>query len=131
MTPTISSKADKSSILYEGRAILSHLEDIAAMQQQTWRERLEDAIKSKGRSKRDVSIASGKGPGYVHSILKEGKDPTIDNLIAICGALNVSVYQILFGVEISPETEEILSLVEANPGARSGILQILRAPKTP
>jgi hypothetical protein len=51
---------------------------------------------------------------------------TIDNLIAICGALNVSLTKILSGVEMSAETEEILSLIEENPKVRDRILQILR-----
>jgi ribonucleoside-diphosphate reductase alpha chain len=96
------------------------------MQGSDWRARLEDAIEKSGRSKREISLAAGKGPGYVFSILSEGKDPTIDNLIKICGAINVSLTQILYGVEMSQETQEILSLIESNPNMRSGILQILR-----
>lgn len=101
------------------------------MNESDWRSRLEDAIKASGRSKREISLAAGKGPGYVHSILSEGKDPTIDNLIAICLALNVSLTKILYGFEISPETEEILSLIEANPRSRNGLLQILRDKEKP
>lgn len=96
------------------------------MQDQEWRARLEDAVKKSGRSMRDISLAAKKGPGYVFSILREGKDPTIDNMMAICGALNVSLTKILFGVPMSPETQEILSLIEDNPSVRDGILQILR-----
>ena len=96
------------------------------MQDQEWRARLEDAVQESGRSMRDISLAAKKGPGYVFSILREGKDPTIDNLLAICGALNVSLTKILFGVRMSAETQEILSLIEDNPSARDGILQILR-----
>jgi ribonucleoside-diphosphate reductase alpha chain len=91
-----------------------------------WRERLEQAIEISGRSNREISLAAGRGPGYLHSLLSEGKDPTIDNLIAICQALNVSLTKILYGVEMSAETEEILALIEGNPEARDGILQILR-----
>ncbi|CCM77100.1 helix-turn-helix domain-containing protein [Rhizobium mesoamericanum] len=91
-----------------------------------WRARLEDAIEKSGKSKREISLGAGKGPGYVHSILKEGKDPTIDNLIAICRVLDVTLTQVLYGVQMSPETQEILSLIETNPNMRSGILQILR-----
>ena len=126
ITSTLSAIEDKSSVLYEGRAEISHLEDIVRMQGTEWRARLEDAIEKSGRSKREISLAAGKGPGYVFSILSEGKDPTIDNLIAICGAINVSLTQILYGVQMSPETQEILSLIESNPNMRSGILQILR-----
>lgn len=98
---------------------------------ESWRTRLEDAVKDSERSMRDISLAAGKGPGYIFSILREGKDPTVDNLIAICKALDVSLTKVLFGVAMSPETEEILSLIEENPNARDGILQILRGPDKP
>src|ERR1051325_9111440 len=91
MKLTISSLADTSSILYEGRAKISDLEDIAAMADEAWRKRLQDALKQSGRSKREISIKAGKGAGYVHSILSEGKDPTIESLIAVCRELNVSL----------------------------------------
>jgi transcriptional regulator with XRE-family HTH domain len=96
------------------------------MGESAWKERLADAIKKSGLSKREISLAAGKSPGYVHSILNEGKDPTVDNLIAICAAMNISLSKILYGMDISPEAEEILSLIEANPQIRDGILQILR-----
>lgn len=96
------------------------------MQGPEWRARLEDAVKKSGKSSRAISLAAGMAHGYVHSIIKSGKDPTIDNLIAICEVLNVSLTQILYGVQMSQETQEILSLIETNPNMRSGILQILR-----
>lgn len=125
MKPTISSLADRSSVLDERRAKISHLEDIGAMVDTDWRKRLIDAIDKSGRSMREISLKARKGPGYLHSILKEGKDPTIDNLIDICGALNVSLSSIIQGVEMTRESEEILRLLEGDPDARSGILQIL------
>lgn len=131
MKPTISSLEDKSSILYEGRAKLSAITDIAAMENHSWKQRLADAIEKSGRSKREISLSANMGAGYVHSILAEGKDPTVDNLLKICEALNVSVTSILYGFEISPETEEILSLVEKNPKRRRGILDILKNEDTP
>lgn len=96
-----------------------------------WRTRLEEAITKSGKSRRAISIAAGRGPGYIHSLLKEGKDPTVDNLMQVCEVIGVSLSHVLYGVEISPETEEVLSLLEKNPGAREGILQILRAKDAP
>lgn len=126
MKLTISSLADTSSILYEGRAKISDLEDIAAMADEAWRKRLEDALKQSGRSKREISMKAGKGAGYVHSILSEGKDPTIESLIAVCRELNVSLTWIVYGFEISPATEQLLSLIEQNPEDRAAVLQILQ-----
>jgi transcriptional regulator with XRE-family HTH domain len=105
---------------------INTLEDIRRMIASNWRARLERAIKDSGRSNREISLAARKSHGYIHSILKEGKDPTVDNLIAICRVLNVSLTKILCGFEMSAETEKILSLIEGNPKARDGILQILR-----
>jgi lambda repressor-like predicted transcriptional regulator len=56
-----------------------------------WRERLETALKDAGRSKRDVSLAAGLGPNYLHEVLTLGKEPSIKNLIAIAATLNTSV----------------------------------------
>lgn len=97
-----------------------------------WRERLTAALEQSGKSKRSVSLGAGLGPGYVHSILSEGKDPTIDNLIAVCAELGVSVSSILYGVQMSPETEAILRELEASSQARrEGLLQFLRDGKPP
>ena len=96
------------------------------MAQQGWRERLQQILDESGKSAREVSLAAGKGPGYVHSIMKEGKDPTIDNLLTICSVLNISLSWLIYGYEISRETEEILQLLEGSPNSREGILKILK-----
>ncbi|WP_234886437.1 helix-turn-helix domain-containing protein [Agrobacterium vitis] len=127
MNATLSSLEDKSSILYEGRAKKSFFEDIAAMQKEDWRARLSTALEKSDKSKRAVSLAAGLGPGYIHSILSEGKDPTVDNLIAVANALDVSVSYLLYGYDLTPETEKILSLLEKNPEARAGVFRILRS----
>lgn len=97
------------------------------MKSTEWKKRLADGIRDKGKSKREVSLAAGLGPGYVHSLLKEDKDPTIDNLIEVCRAANLSVIWILFGVQMSRETEDIVrALEDASPDQRRGLLQFLR-----
>jgi transcriptional regulator with XRE-family HTH domain len=96
------------------------------MADEAWRERLEEARIKSGRSKRSVSLGAKMGPGYYHSIMAEGKDPTIDSLIAICRELNVSLTWIIYGFEISPATEQLLSLIEENPEDRAAVLQILQ-----
>lgn len=95
-----------------------------------WRDRLEKGIKDSGKSLREVSLAAGKGPGYVHSILKEGKDPTIDNLIKVCEAAGLSVYSVLYGVQVDRETEEIIQLLK-DPDQRKGLLQVLKKKPDP
>jgi transcriptional regulator with XRE-family HTH domain len=96
-----------------------------------WRQRLKDAVDASGRSNADIARACGLNRGYFTNIFKEGKEPTIGNLIAIVNELGISVSKILYGYDVSPETEEILGLIEKNPDLRAGILQILRSQAKP
>lgn len=105
---------------------MSVLADTLGMMTESWKKRLEDAIKNSGKSMRAVSLAAGLGPGYVHSILKDGRDPTIENLISVAGVIDVSLSYLLYGYDVSPETEEILQLLESQPSHRGAILQLLR-----
>jgi len=86
------------------------------------------AIEQSGKSKRAVSIEAGCGPGYVHSILAEGKEPTVDRLIAVAKALNVSLSWLLYGYHVSPEVEDLLRLLEDRPEAVDALKQILKRP---
>lgn len=97
---------------------------------ETWRDRLQAALDQKGKSKREVSLAAGLGKGYVHGILSEGKDPTIDNLLKVCEALEVEPIWVIFGVPISEDADDLLQMWQfAAPEARQGILSILRSHK--
>lgn len=101
------------------------------MKDDAWRTRLAGAIQDSGKSARAVSMAAGAGPGYVHSILKEGKDPTVEKLMAVCAAIPVSVIYVLYGVEAAPADVAILKALQENPAARDGILAILGAQSAP
>jgi len=126
MTPTISSLADRSSILYEGRAKKSVLDDISAMEKDAWKNRLLAEIEKKGKSQRAVSLAAGMGPGYINSWLNENKDPTVENLIKVCEVLDVTLSFILYGYDITPASQEILALLEKRPDSRDAILKLLK-----
>lgn len=92
-----------------------------------WKARLAAGIKASGKSQREVSLAAGMGPGYVHSLLKENKDPTVDHLLRVCDAAGISLYYVLSGVQIGRDTEEIIQILEASSEAtRGGLLQVLR-----
>lgn len=95
------------------------------MENETWRTRLEARIAQDGRTMRDVSLSAGLSAGYVHGILKDGKDPTIDRLSAVARALNVSLAYVLVGVNISPEAEEIVRVLEEDPVRRDAVLSLL------
>lgn len=121
----VSSIADMSTNLDRGRADLSNFGTLAAMTNLAWRERLSNAVTDSDKSKRAISLESGNGPGYVHSILNEGKEPTIDNLLAVCETLDVSAIYILYGLEVSTEEQELLRAVRDNPDKRNAILSLL------
>lgn len=91
------------------------------------RTRLLEAQERSGLSFRQVSLQSGNGHGYFHSIVKDGKEPSVGNLAEICKVLNVSMSYILYGFDISPETEKIIQALEANPSKRDGILALLKS----
>ncbi|WP_455476302.1 XRE family transcriptional regulator [Bartonella sp. B17] len=92
-----------------------------------WRQRLRAALEKSGRSKRSISLAAGKGAGYLHSILSEGKEPTIESLARICHEVNVSMNYILYGDSISFEDREFIELIsKLSPEERQAILILLR-----
>lgn len=117
-----------SSVLDEGRAVLSEIADIPAMHDGKWRDRLTFAIEASGRSKRDISISAGLGAGYIHSVLTDGKEPTIDRFLRICDTLGVSLTHIIYGFNVTAEDEEFLRLIAAAPlQERAALLSLLRS----
>lgn len=105
---------------------MSSLVDAVAMENDAWRERLRVALKTSGMSDRKVSLAAGFGAGYVHSIMVEGKDPTIEKLMAICEQIEVSVPYVLYGVDVTPEDLDLLTIMKQSPEKRDAVLTLLR-----
>ncbi len=95
--------------------------DIAAM-----KERLALALKKAGISHNAASLKAGASTGYVHSILSGNADPGTKKLATICRANGISFAYVVFGFEMSPETEELLSLFEAHPEQRDNILALIK-----
>lgn len=95
------------------------------MDNEQWRARLAEAFAKSNKSKRSISLASGNGPGYLHSILSEGKDPTINNLISICEAMDVDPIFVLHGIEATPEQVRVLRLIQEHPAQAKAILSLL------
>lgn len=111
---------------------MSEIADIPGMDDGGWRHRLRAAVDGAGKSQRAVSLAAGLGPGYVNSLFNEEKDPTIQNLIKVCRALGVSLSYVLYGYEMSGETEEILRLLQdADAEERDAFLKLLRSRRRP
>jgi len=95
--------------------------DIDAM-----RERLALALKQAGISHAAASQKAGASKGYIHSIVSGDADPGTKKLANICQANGISFAYVVFGFEISPETEKLLSLFEANPEQRDNILALIK-----
>lgn len=120
---------DTVNALYKGRANISLKGQVTAMEETDWRTRLQDKFDASGRSMRSVSIKAGAGENYLHSILKEGKEPTIGNLSNVCRELGISVAYVLYGVDITPENERLIKLIaDADPERREIALKVLRMP---
>lgn len=99
------------------------------MENKPWAERLLAAITSSGHSQRSASLAAGRGPGYVNSLVKSGKIPTIENLMGVCEVIGASPAFILWGVDLQPEDAEVISAMREDPGTRDAILALLRRRK--
>lgn len=73
-----------------------------------WRERLTMALKRDGRSQAEICRKAGVSHNYLRAILKEGKDPSISNMVRLAQALGVSAAWLVDGLEISPKAEKLL-----------------------
>ena len=82
---------------------MSAMADSFTMKKDAWRARLVEAIEHSGKSARAISTEAGLGPGYVHSIIKEGKDPTVERLLSVCDAVPVSLIYVMYGVDAEPD----------------------------
>lgn len=96
------------------------------MADSSWRIRIETAVSKDKRSLRDISLAAGLSHGYLHGILRDDKEPTLDRFIRICAELDVSLAYALMGLDINPETESIVSALEGDAQTRSAVLSILK-----
>jgi transcriptional regulator with XRE-family HTH domain len=131
MHDNVSALEDTSSVFHRGRAEISAKADSLRMSdvepQGDWRERLRQTIKAQNTSMRKVSLDAGLGPGAVHSWLSAPfKDPSVTHLMDVCKVLKVSVIWITKGYDLTPEAEEILSLLENDPAGTDSVLTLLR-----
>lgn len=81
-----------------------------AMADSSWIERLSQALTEKRVSMRELSLAMGRAPGYVHSLVKDAKQPSINNMVAMSDKLGVSLMWLVFGIEMSGDAERLLRL---------------------
>lgn len=76
----------------------------------TWFDRLIEAIKADGRDMRTISLAAKCGPNYVQQMIKDNKHPGIDRFIRIVNVLGASkAFHILTGKALSDADLEFLA----------------------
>lgn len=92
-----------------------------------WRVRLAQKIEESGKSMRAISLACGRGPGYVFTIMKDRKNPTAETLAEICTEVGTSVSYVLHGIDIFAEEKLVELFSQASPDVRNAILTLLRA----
>lgn len=97
------------------------------MENNSWRERLALAVKESGLSYRAASVKAGRGPGYIHGLLRDGKEPTIDYFISLAEALDVSFTWLAFGVDLSTESENLVRMFDQmSPEKKKTILDLAK-----
>jgi hypothetical protein len=111
----------------DGASRVAHMPPRPGQNAAAVRKRLEEAIRASGKSERALSTAIGRGPGYVTQMLKEGKDPGLDAVVALAKELDVSAMKLLFGVDVDASTEELVGLYSGlDAEHRADLLEVLR-----
>lgn len=87
-----------------------------------WRQRLSEAIERSGKTPRAVSLAAGCSAGYLHGILKEGKEPGLERLMKISEVVETSLTQIILGIDLTLTQERLLLLLSGLPDDQKELL---------
>ncbi len=77
------------------------------------RNRLLKAQEKSGLSGRQISIRSGNAHSYWHGIMKEGKEPSITSLAAICSAMEISLTRIISGIEFRLKLRSLFNILKS------------------
>jgi transcriptional regulator with XRE-family HTH domain len=124
---TISAIADNATAIYRGRAVFPKIQQDGGMENDAWRQRLEAAVEKDNRKLREISLAAGLSHGYLHGILRDGKEPTIDRFARICNELGLSLSYALMGVDITPETEQLINQIDGDDDSRHALIALMKA----
>lgn len=79
-----------------------------------WFNRFIEMVEADGRGMINIALTAGLGRNYVQQIIKNGKKPTIERLMAILQVLGESpTIYVLTGVKTTPEDKSISSLLNS------------------
>ncbi len=93
-------------------------------------DRLRVALKVRGISMQEASENADLGEQYVSRISRGASNPTLDNLILVCLANGISLYEIILDEKEANEVRAMRSFRDGLPGAlgsREEIAQALQA----
>lgn len=97
-----------------------------------WRDRIIKAIDADPRSDRAISLATGLGENFVNQLRNTDKEPRLDHVLKVIDALDVSVSEIILGVELTREDEDFVRLVKSlTDDERAIYLTALKSPRQP
>lgn len=95
-----------------------------------WRDRFREALAKDGRSHRRLSEDAGLGHAFVSGMLDEDdpREPSVANLQKLCKELGVGFAWVTTGLKVTPEAEELVSIMTELPDEdRQALLRLSRS----
>lgn len=75
-----------------------------------WRQRLLSAIETSPLSGREICRRAEVGSSFISDLKNAGKSPSAAYVVRVANAIPVSLTYVFAGIELSPETEEVIQL---------------------
>lgn len=92
---------------------------------QAIKDRLHQSLKDASISLRAASINAGVGTGYVQHLVTSDVEPSISKLATICEKNGISLAFVLLGLDLSPQKQRLLDLIEKDPSKLESLLVLL------
>jgi len=90
---------------------------IPTMRKKTWRDRIADLVKPKGKLEaKAVSLKAGLGATFVSDLINKGRTPSVENFVAVAEALGVSPLFLVYGDENPKIAIPVIGIVAAGEG---------------
>jgi hypothetical protein len=89
------------------------------------RVRIKQALYDQRLSMRAASLEAGLSGTFVHGIVELGRQPRVDTLARLCDRLGLSLSYVMYGLEVSPELEDVLLLIQSHPEKVNAIRELL------
>jgi transcriptional regulator with XRE-family HTH domain len=126
MPPTVSGYNGHVNIQNFGRAEISGAADKCTMKNgadESWRARLQALVDASGRSMRSISLGAGLAHGYLHSVLKDGTDPSLRALALIMQELESPVVSLFEAQDTTEERNRLQNIARTLTPAQLSLLE--------